>query len=84
MALSGGGAAIVQLFEGMTEVVLLTSIGNVLLLVALGLLVAAGRIGARAPARLGDGPGAGRARPGPARPADRDGAAGGRPGRRSG
>jgi tetratricopeptide (TPR) repeat protein len=51
VALSGGGAAIVQLFEGMTEVVLLTSIGNVLLLVALGLLVAAERIGARAAAR---------------------------------
>jgi len=48
IALSGGGAAIVQLFEGMTEVVLLTSIGNVLLLVALGLLVAAGRVDSRA------------------------------------
>ena len=44
VALAGGGAAIVQLFEGLTEVVLLTSVGNVLLLVALGLLVAAGRI----------------------------------------
>ena len=51
VALSGGGAAMVQVFEGMTEVVLLTSIGNVLLLVALGLLVAAGRIDARAPSR---------------------------------
>jgi FlaA1/EpsC-like NDP-sugar epimerase len=48
VALSGGGAAIVQLFEGLTEVVLLTSVGNVLLLVALGLLVAAGRIDRRA------------------------------------
>jgi FlaA1/EpsC-like NDP-sugar epimerase len=47
VALSGGGAAIVQLFEGLTEVVLLTAIGNVLLLVALGLLVAAGRLDAR-------------------------------------
>jgi nucleoside-diphosphate-sugar epimerase len=47
VALSGGGAAIVQLFEGLTEVVLLTSIGNVLLMVALGLLVAAGRLDAQ-------------------------------------
>jgi hypothetical protein len=47
VALSGGGAAIVQLFEGLTEVVLLTSIGNVLLMVALGLLTAAGRLDAR-------------------------------------
>jgi FlaA1/EpsC-like NDP-sugar epimerase/tetratricopeptide (TPR) repeat protein len=57
VALSGGGAAIVQLFEGMTEVVLLTSIGNVLLLVALGLLVAAWRVDARtAQGRLAAGP----------------------------
>ena len=47
VALSGGGAAIVLLFEGLTEVVLLTSVGNVLLLVALGLLVAAGRLNRR-------------------------------------
>ena len=44
VALSGGGAAIVQLFEGLTEVVLLTSVGTVLLMVALGLLMAAGRL----------------------------------------
>ncbi|MFN8634511.1 MAG: polysaccharide biosynthesis protein [Chloroflexota bacterium] len=48
VALSGGGAAIVQLFEGLTEVVLLTSVGTVLLLVALGLLTAAGRLDAQA------------------------------------
>src|SRR5215212_5047247 len=48
VALSGGGAAIVQLFEGLTEVVLLTSVGTVLLLAALGLLTAAGRLDARA------------------------------------
>jgi Tfp pilus assembly protein PilF len=35
VALSGAGAAVVQLFEGLTEVVLLTSVGNVLLLVGL-------------------------------------------------
>ena len=46
VALAGGGAAIVQLFEGLTEVVLLTSVGTVLLLVALGLLTAAGRLDA--------------------------------------
>ena len=75
VAISGGGAAIVQVFEGMTEVVLLTSVGNVLLLVALGLLVAAGRIDARAPARRDDRPAAGA--PAPARHATvRDGAAG--------
>ena len=57
VAISGGGAAIVQLFEGMTEVVLLTSVGNVLLLVALGLLVAAGRIDSRAArSRVATGP----------------------------
>jgi O-antigen ligase len=44
VAQSGGGAAIVPLFEGLTEVVLLTSDGTVLLLVALGLLTAAGRL----------------------------------------
>jgi len=48
VALSGGGAAIVQLFEGLTEIVLLTSVGTVLLLVALGLLVAAARLNTRA------------------------------------
>jgi FlaA1/EpsC-like NDP-sugar epimerase/O-antigen ligase len=48
VALAGGGAAIVQLFEGLTEVVLLTSVGTVLLLVALALLTAAGRLDARA------------------------------------
>jgi FlaA1/EpsC-like NDP-sugar epimerase len=47
VGLSAGGAAIMLLFEGLTEVVLLTSVGNVLLLVALGLLVAAGRLEAR-------------------------------------
>ncbi|MDP8924962.1 MAG: SDR family NAD(P)-dependent oxidoreductase, partial [Chloroflexota bacterium] len=46
-ALSAAGAAMVLLFEGLTEVVLLTSLGTVLLLVALGLLVAAGRLDAR-------------------------------------
>ncbi|MGE3913156.1 MAG: polysaccharide biosynthesis protein [Chloroflexota bacterium] len=51
VALSGGGAAIVLLFEGLTEVVLLTSVGNVLLMVALGLLVAAGRLNRR-PGRM--------------------------------
>ncbi|MCC6174588.1 MAG: SDR family NAD(P)-dependent oxidoreductase [Chloroflexi bacterium] len=44
IALSGGGAAIVLLFEGLTEVVLLTSVGTVMLLLALGLLVAAARL----------------------------------------
>ncbi|MCC7367754.1 MAG: polysaccharide biosynthesis protein [Chloroflexi bacterium] len=47
VALSAGGAALVQLFEGLTEVVLLTSVGNVLLMVALGLLVAASRVDRR-------------------------------------
>ena len=79
VALSGGGAAIVQLFEGLTEVVLLTSVGTVLLLVALGLLTAAGRLDSR-PERT---PSAGRAErgTGPADPAARGGAAGGRAGR---
>ena len=44
VAIAGGGAAIVLLFEGLTEVVLLTSGGMVLLMVALGLLVAAERV----------------------------------------
>jgi hypothetical protein len=47
VAVSAGGAAVVQLFEGLSEVVLLTSVGNVLLLTALGLLTAAGRLDAR-------------------------------------
>ncbi|MBA2447689.1 MAG: polysaccharide biosynthesis protein [Chloroflexi bacterium] len=45
-ALSAGGAAAVLVFEGLTEVALLTSFGTVLLLVALGLLVVAGRVDA--------------------------------------
>jgi len=46
-ALSAAGAAMVLLFEGLTEVVLLTSLGTMLLLIALGLLVAAGRLDMR-------------------------------------
>ncbi len=43
-ALAASSAAMVLLFEGLTEVVLLTSFGTVLLLAALGLLVAAARL----------------------------------------
>ncbi len=46
-ALSAAGAAAVLIFSGLTEVVLLTSWGTVLLFVALGLLVAAGRLDER-------------------------------------
>ena len=47
-ALSAGGAATALFFEGLTEIVPLTSLGTVMLLVALGLLVAAARLNPRA------------------------------------